>query len=131
MIFFFFLKKVDILIGHTQRPDLSPPPMTLEFNYQGRVSPGYIFITPYEVKNPGPYIYDTDAVRIDHQVLFLFSFRVCDRSGLDSDLERSIEPDMERLGLGGARNDTWNAHLSIQGLEPLVFFPRPSRKGIF
>lgn len=64
-------KKVGVLTGNTQRPDLSAPPMTLELKRKEKLTTGYIFLTPYEIKNPGPYIFDTDGVRIDHQVSFI------------------------------------------------------------
>ncbi|KAJ9298028.1 hypothetical protein DTO217A2_8525 [Paecilomyces variotii] len=43
------------------RPDLYPPILTLELSIQERLSPGYIFVTPYEADNPGPYIYDNQG----------------------------------------------------------------------
>ena len=45
-----------------QRPDLYPPVFTLEIHEPEKLSPGYIFLTPYEAQNPGPYIYDNDGV---------------------------------------------------------------------
>lgn len=44
-----------------QRPDLYPPVMTIEKSDPDRLSPGYIFLGPYEAENPGPYIYDNDG----------------------------------------------------------------------
>ncbi|OJJ35087.1 hypothetical protein ASPWEDRAFT_40230 [Aspergillus wentii DTO 134E9] len=41
------------------RPDLYPPVFTLELSIPERLSPGYIFVGPYEAANSGPYIYDT------------------------------------------------------------------------
>lgn len=46
-----------------QRPDLYPPVFTLDIQVSQRLSPGYIFLGPYEAENPGPYIYDNDGVR--------------------------------------------------------------------
>jgi hypothetical protein len=46
-----------------QRPDLSPPKFTLELNVSAKLSPGYIFVSPYDTQNPGPYIYDNEGVR--------------------------------------------------------------------
>lgn len=45
-----------------QRPDLYPPILTLELSNQEKLSPGYIFVSPYEADNPGPYIYDNQGV---------------------------------------------------------------------
>ncbi|OXV05268.1 hypothetical protein Egran_06964 [Elaphomyces granulatus] len=46
---------------YRSRPDLSALPMTLELKHKEKLTPGYIFLTPYEIKNPGPYIFDTDG----------------------------------------------------------------------
>jgi hypothetical protein len=45
-----------------QRPDIYPPLVNIEQIDAEKVSPGYIFITPYEVDNPGPYIFDNTGV---------------------------------------------------------------------
>jgi hypothetical protein len=52
-----------ILKPSLQRPDLYAPAFTIELNDPERVTPGYIFIAPYESDNPGPYIYDNEGVR--------------------------------------------------------------------
>lgn len=36
--------------------------MKIETSVPQKLSPGYIFITPYEAQNPGPYIYDNEGV---------------------------------------------------------------------
>lgn len=53
-----------LLIGSLdqQRPDLAAPALTVSINVAGRVSPGYIFLAPFESTQPGPYIYDSNGV---------------------------------------------------------------------
>jgi hypothetical protein len=46
------------------RPDLYPPVFTVEQSVPHKLSPGYIFLGPYEADNSGPYIYDTEGVGI-------------------------------------------------------------------
>ncbi|CAI7641573.1 unnamed protein product [Penicillium bialowiezense] len=41
------------------RPDIYPPVFKVEKSEPNKLSPGYIFITPYELQNPGPYIFDS------------------------------------------------------------------------
>ncbi|KAB8265283.1 MFS general substrate transporter [Aspergillus pseudonomiae] len=43
------------------RPDLYPPVLTIERSSPEKVTPGYIFVGPYEAANSGPYIYDNDG----------------------------------------------------------------------
>ncbi|CAI7632381.1 unnamed protein product [Penicillium viridicatum] len=43
---------------YKSRPDIYPPVFNVEKSDPDKLSPGYIFITPYELQNPGPYIYD-------------------------------------------------------------------------
>ncbi|CAI7678975.1 unnamed protein product [Penicillium pancosmium] len=43
---------------YKSRPDIYPPIVDIEQIDEEKISPGYIFITPYEVDNPGPYIFD-------------------------------------------------------------------------
>ncbi|KAJ6191106.1 hypothetical protein N7519_001127 [Penicillium mononematosum] len=43
---------------YKSRPDIYPPVFNVEKSNPDKLSPGYIFITPYELQNPGPYIYD-------------------------------------------------------------------------
>lgn len=47
---------------HSQRPDIYPPVFKVEKSDPNKLSPGYIFITPYELSNPGPYIFDNTGV---------------------------------------------------------------------
>ncbi|KXG50693.1 uncharacterized protein PGRI_044600 [Penicillium griseofulvum] len=58
-----YLCAVDIALGeetsfYKSRPDIYPPVFNVEKSDPDKLSPGYIFITPYELQNPGPYIYD-------------------------------------------------------------------------
>ncbi|OQE25560.1 hypothetical protein PENSTE_c006G01564 [Penicillium steckii] len=46
---------------YKSRPDIYPPVFDIEHIDKDKVSPGYIFITPYEVDNPGPYIFDNSG----------------------------------------------------------------------
>ncbi|KAI1828971.1 hypothetical protein DTO027I6_10194 [Penicillium roqueforti] len=43
---------------YKSRPDIYPPVFKVEKSDPNKLSPGYIFITPYELSNPGPYIFD-------------------------------------------------------------------------
>ncbi|GES59307.1 MFS general substrate transporter [Aspergillus terreus] len=43
------------------RPDLYPPVFTLEHSVPEKLTPGYIFLGPYEADNAGPYIYDNEG----------------------------------------------------------------------
>ncbi|KAJ5834139.1 hypothetical protein N7447_000165 [Penicillium robsamsonii] len=66
LLFFFgilWLCAIDSALGeetsfYKSRPDIYPPVFNIEKSDPGKLSPGYIFITPYELQNPGPYIYD-------------------------------------------------------------------------
>jgi hypothetical protein len=49
----------------TQRPDIYPPIFKVEHSDQSKLAPGYIFITPYEAQNPGPYIFDNKGVCLE------------------------------------------------------------------
>lgn len=51
------------IVPTRQRPDLYAPQFTVERNELEKLAPGYIFVTPYELENPGPYIFDTKGVR--------------------------------------------------------------------
>ncbi|KAJ5819537.1 hypothetical protein N7474_005128 [Penicillium riverlandense] len=46
---------------YKSRPDIYPPVFKVELSNPKKLSPGYYFITPYEAKNPGPYIFDNDG----------------------------------------------------------------------
>ena len=46
----------------SQRPDINPPVLHIEYSDPSKLAPGYIFIAPYEAENPGPYIYDNSGV---------------------------------------------------------------------
>lgn len=47
-----------------QRPDISPPILRIDHSEPEKLAPGYIFITPYESENPGPYIFDNTGVSL-------------------------------------------------------------------
>ncbi|CDM34811.1 hypothetical protein DTO013E5_3279 [Penicillium roqueforti] len=58
-----WLCAIDCTLGedtsfYKSRPDIYPPVFNIERTNPDKLSPGYIFITPYELQNPGPYIYD-------------------------------------------------------------------------
>lgn len=57
-------KSCDILANRRQRqrPDIYPPILRIEHSDPEKLAPGYIFITPYESQNPGPYIFDNSGV---------------------------------------------------------------------
>lgn len=70
--FFFFFSSLLLfpglnskLIDHlAQRPDIYPPVFDIQHTDPKKLAPGYIFITPYESQNPGPYIFDNSGVCI-------------------------------------------------------------------
>ncbi|MCJ1367546.1 hypothetical protein MMC16_006680 [Acarospora aff. strigata] len=41
------------------RPDLAAPALSVSINNASFVSPGYIFLAPFQSTQPGPYIYDS------------------------------------------------------------------------
>lgn len=43
------------------RPDLVAPIITTELRHKDLLSPGYIFLAPYQAEQEGPYIYDNDG----------------------------------------------------------------------
>ena len=47
---------------YAQRPDLLAPAMEVTLNTEAIVEPGYVFITPYQQPQAGPYIYDKKGV---------------------------------------------------------------------
>lgn len=47
----------------TQRPDLLAPAMTVTIADDSQWDPGYVFLTPYQEEQAGPYIYDKRGVR--------------------------------------------------------------------
>jgi len=51
-----------LISGQLQRPDIYPPVLHIEHSEPSKLAPGYIFITPYESQNPGPYIFDNSGV---------------------------------------------------------------------
>lgn len=59
---FSFLSCIDTYRRTAQRPDIYPPVFHIERSDPKKLAPGYIFITPYEAQNPGPYIFDNSGV---------------------------------------------------------------------
>ena len=45
-----------------QRPDIRAPVLNISIKNDSFISPGYIFLTPYDGEAPGPYIYDYNGV---------------------------------------------------------------------
>ncbi|KAI9815742.1 MAG: hypothetical protein M1827_002138 [Pycnora praestabilis] len=43
---------------YQSRPDLAAPALNISLNEASLVSPGYIFLAPYQISQSGPYIYD-------------------------------------------------------------------------
>jgi hypothetical protein len=80
-----------------QRPDLKAPILTIINQTQELVTPGYIFIAPYQAYQEGPYIYDNDGVGFQDTSLYY------ERSWLTS----PSEPRLDRLwrirAMGGSR----------------------------
>ncbi|KAJ5435484.1 hypothetical protein N7445_006369, partial [Penicillium cf. griseofulvum] len=60
--FLFINRQVELAQYPPNRPDIYPPVFNVEKSDPDKLSPGYIFITPYELQNPGPYIYDNTGV---------------------------------------------------------------------
>ncbi|KAE8320792.1 ASST-domain-containing protein [Aspergillus sergii] len=44
-----------------QRPDIRAPVMEVSLKNDSLITPGYIFMAPYQTELPGPYIYDSDG----------------------------------------------------------------------
>ncbi|KAE8380382.1 ASST-domain-containing protein [Aspergillus bertholletiae] len=71
-----------------QRPDIRAPVMEVTLNNDAFVTPGYIFIAPYETELPGPYIYDSGGNLVwsgaDGSTSELFhDLQVCPYEGFD------------------------------------------------
>ncbi|KAJ5297784.1 hypothetical protein PENANT_c012G09208 [Penicillium antarcticum] len=45
----------------SQRPDILAPLINVSINEGSQVTPGYIFIAPFQIERPGPYIYTSDG----------------------------------------------------------------------
>ncbi|KAJ6006975.1 ASST-domain-containing protein [Penicillium canescens] len=96
------LKALGMILGHVNlgiaepaswisfqsRPDILAPSLNVSINDDGLVTPGYIFMAPYETDRPGPYIYSTDGDLIwsgsDGSTTELFhDLHVCNYGGSD------------------------------------------------
>jgi hypothetical protein len=45
-----------------QRPDIFAPFLNMTLNNEPLVTPGYIFLEPFQTTQPGPYLYDNAGV---------------------------------------------------------------------
>jgi hypothetical protein len=50
------------IIRHGKRPDIHAPVLNISIKNDSLLTPGYLFLTPYGVDLPGPYIFDTSGV---------------------------------------------------------------------
>ncbi|BAE60645.1 unnamed protein product [Aspergillus oryzae RIB40] len=99
------------------RPDLYPPALTIEHSVPGKVTPGYIFVGPYEAANSGPYIYDNEGVR--H---FRFPIELL-----------SLTPSQNLVWSGWGSSGPGNAHgmhvCKYKGEDHLCFFQGAQQNG--
>ncbi|KAJ5614011.1 hypothetical protein N7528_007665 [Penicillium herquei] len=58
LIFVLGVVAEDPVAFYKSRPDIFPPIFKIQHVNTEKLSPGYIFLTPYEAQNPGPYIFD-------------------------------------------------------------------------
>ncbi|KAE8356255.1 ASST-domain-containing protein [Aspergillus coremiiformis] len=70
------------------RPDIRAPIMDISLKNDTLITPGYIFLAPYETELPGPYIYDNDGNLVwsgaDGSISELFhDLQVCPYNGTD------------------------------------------------
>lgn len=47
-----------------QRPDIRAPVLNISLKNDSHISPGYIFLAPFDGEVPGPYIYDYNGVSV-------------------------------------------------------------------
>ncbi|KAE8411958.1 ASST-domain-containing protein [Aspergillus pseudocaelatus] len=52
------------------QPDIRAPIMEVSLRNDSFITPGYIFIAPYETELPGPYIYDTDGLIYEPRIWY-------------------------------------------------------------
>lgn len=50
------------IIRHGKRPDILAPVFNISIKNDSLLTPGYLFLTPYGVDQPGPYIFDNSGV---------------------------------------------------------------------
>ena len=55
-------RRAEHLNAIKQRPDLDPIALNVTLRNDSLISPGYIFLAPYQVKDAGPYIFDNRGV---------------------------------------------------------------------
>ncbi|KAB8226723.1 ASST-domain-containing protein [Aspergillus novoparasiticus] len=53
-----------------QRPDIRAPVIEVSLKNDSLITPGYIFMAPYETELPGPYIYDTDGLNQEPRIWY-------------------------------------------------------------
>lgn len=66
----YLLAGFGLITDSLQRPDLQPPAMNVTLHNKDLVTPGYVFIAPYQVAQAGPYIYDKLGVCWCSKTLF-------------------------------------------------------------
>ncbi|KNG91401.1 hypothetical protein ANOM_000431 [Aspergillus nomiae NRRL 13137] len=79
---------VRVKLIHNQRPDIRAPVLEVSLKNDSFLTPGYLFVAPYETERPGPYIYDTDGDLVwsgaDGSMTELFhDLQVCPYEGSD------------------------------------------------
>lgn len=95
-----------------QRPDLVPPAMTVNFINETAVSDGYIFMTPYQEYQAGPYIFDKRGVRTTHGPMFKIY------------LLTAAEPHLVRLQRDWSLQRPQLSRLRMDGIAPPLLVSR-------
>lgn len=93
-----------------QRPDIHAPILNMEIMQPELTTPGYIFMSPYHNKDPGPYIYDNYGVCFNHSV-------AC----IDSDLV--VESCLVVFCAERTQDRPQSTRLQIQGRGPYMLLP--------
>ncbi|RAQ45464.1 hypothetical protein AFGD_005888 [Aspergillus flavus] len=75
-------------VSFQSRPDIRAPVMEISLKNDSLITPGYIFMAPYQTELPGPYIYDIDGNLVwtgaDGSTTELFhDLQVCPYEGSD------------------------------------------------
>ena len=106
-----------------QRPDIYPPIFNIEKSDPNKLSPGYIFITPYELQNPGPYIFDTKGVGLHLMNLGFVSY---DEADWPHNEQESV---WSGWGISGPGSAHGLHTCRYQGADHLCFFQGNQQKG--
>lgn len=93
-----------------QRPDIHAPILNMEIMQPELTTPGYIFMSPYHNKDPGPYIYDNYGVCFSHSV-------AC----IDSDLV--VESCLVVFCAERTQDRPQSTRLQLQGRGPYLLLP--------